>query len=677
MIMIRSVCKVSLILLAISLFLSPLLPAVAQADDEMMITLDFQNVEMVDMINTISELTGKNFIYDETVRGKVSILSPEPVSLDEAYRLFLTVLRVKGFTVVPAGKALKVVSLASAREETLPLGVSTGGDQYITRILELKNIDATVAVETILRPLMPKTSYVVAHQATNAVVATDTADNIRRLSQLLAQLDRSWENDVVELVSLQYAEAVELADTIMTILEGSGTGNAPTSRAAARQAQAAGKRVSGQVLAYERTNTLMLQGNKGFIEHARQLISQLDVAADAGRAGVHVFYLEHAQAEPLAETINSIITGSARTATDARRPEGQQQTEETLKDVTVTADVPTNSLIINATAQEYESVKRLIDQLDIKRKQVFVEALIMELSMDAIQELGASFQGALETGSDSVIVGGLGGAGRPATSGSLVTEDGEVVSVLQQAVTGIMLGGLFNPITTQINGETVTIPAVSALINLSQTDSDVNVLSAPRLLTSDNEEAEIIVGENVPIITSRSESSGGNLVSAVERQDAALILRFTPQITAGDLVRMKIHQEISGVKDMNDNIGPTLTKTLLRNSIVARDGETVVLGGLFKNEVNSTVRKVPLLGDIPVLGWLFKSKSDTEKKTSLLIFITPRVVRNGDDLARVTEGSREELELFYSENGADNFFKDQRQQGAGGGPLSTEPGESK
>lgn len=663
--MIRSIRKISLaLLLTFGLFVQPVLLNSVQADDEMMITLDFQNVEMVDMINTISELTGKNFIYDEAVRGKVSILSPEAVSLDEAYRLFLTVLRVKGFTVVPAGKALKVVPLASAREETLPLGENRGGgDQYVTRILELKNLDATVAVETILRPLMPKTSYVVAHQATNTIVITDTADNIRRLSQLLNTLDRTWDNDTVELVSLQYAEASELAPMVMSIMEGSGSGDAPTSRAAAaRQAQGMGKRVSGQVIDVERTNTLMLQGDKEFIDQVKRLIVQLDVEADAGRAGVHVFYLEHAQAEPLAETINSIVTGAARATTDARRPEGQQD-EETLKDVTVTADVPTNSLIVNATAQEYESVKRLIDQLDVKRKQVFVEALIMELSMDAVQELGTSLQGALEAGSDSVILGGLGGAGRSATAGSLVNEEGEVVSVLQQAVTGIMLGGLFNPITTEINGETVTVPAVSALINLSQTDSDVNVLSAPRLLTSDNEEAEIIVGENVPIITSRSESSGGNLVSAVERQDAALILRFTPQITAGDLVRMKIHQEISGVKDMNDNVGPTLTKTLLRNSIVARDGETVVLGGLFKNELNSTVRKVPLLGDIPVLGWLFKSTSETENKTSLLIFITPRVVSDSSDLARVTGDSRQELKMFYSGDEAEQFFEDQRERG--------------
>lgn len=294
----------------------------------------------------------------------------------------------------------------------------------------------------------------------------------------------------------------------------------------------------------------------------------------------------------------------------------------------------------------------LISQLDIKRKQVFVEALIMELSMSAVLELGTSLQGAFEIGSDSII-----------TIGSGMPLAGPTTSVLSEAVKGILVGGLFNPISYSVGGEDFTIPAISALINLSETGSDVNVLSAPRLLTSDNEEAEIIVGKNVPIITSRASSSTGdgpNIISAVERQDAALILRFTPQITAGNLVRMKIHQEISDVESQNSDIGPTLTKTLLRNTIVARDGETVVLGGLFKNRVETRETKVPLLGDIPILGWLFKSTSDTEEKTSLLIFITPRVIDDSDDLSLLTRDTYSDLQLFRSEGGTEAFFDKQR-----------------
>lgn len=630
----------------------------ATAAEEMLITLDFQNVELVDMISTISELTGKNFLFDETVRGKVSILSPQPVSLDEAYRLFLTVLRVRGFTVVPAGQVNKIVTLASAREETLPFTAQRGlGDQHVTRILELRHLDAPVAVETILRPLMPKTSYVVAHQATNTIVITDTAENIERLNRLLNTLDKSWDRESVEILPLQYAEAADTAALAMQILEGGG--GATAAGRAARQPQSGGKRVAGQIIPFERTNTLALQGEPAFIAQAKELIAQLDVDVITSFSGVHVYYLEHAEAVPLAETINQIVAGAARAPSAPRAAEGQQ-TADLFKDVKVTADKPTNSLIINASQDELRNVMSLIGQLDIKRKQVFVEALIMDLSMGAVLELGTALQGAVDLGNDSIISIG---SGMPLGGPSIVDP---ATSVLTRAVEGILLGGLFNPISYSVGGVDFTIPAISALINLSQKDDNVNVLSAPRLLTSDNEEAEIIVGENVPIITSRSSTTGGeNIISAIERQDAALILRFTPQITAGGLVRMKIHQEISGVKEVGgvgteDNVGPTLTKTLLRNSIVARDGETVVLGGLFRNQITKNITKVPLLGDIPVLGWLFKSTSDREEKRSLLIFITPRVIGDADDLSSVTRSSQEEIRLFRSEGGTDAFFEKQR-----------------
>ena len=640
--------------LLVGLTLLPGRGEAVETADEMLITLDFQNVEMVDLISTISELTGKNFLYDESVRGKVSILSPEPVSLDEAYRLFLTVLRVRGFTVVPSGKVNKIVALAAAKEETLPITDQRGlGDQHVTRILELRHLDVTAAVETILRPLMPRTSHVVAHPSTNTIIITDTADNIERLHGLLRRLDRTWDRERTELVPLRYAEAIDTAALAMQILEGDG-GGAPSARA--RQAQPARRRIAGQIIPYERTNTLALQGEQAFIDQAKELIASLDVEVEAGFSGVHVYYLEHAEAEPLAETINQIVAGAGRTTSETRGAEGQPVVE-LFKNVGVTADRPTNSLIINAPQDEFRNVLSLISQLDVERKQVFVEALIMELSMDAVLELGTSLQGAVDIGSDSIITAASNGLplGGPIIDGG---------SILRQAVEGILIGGLFNPITYTIGTETFTIPALSALINLSQTDNNVNVLSAPRLLTSDNEEAEIIVGENVPIITSRSStSSGDNIISAIERQDAALILRFTPHITTGGLVRMKIHQEISGVKQdgvgSEDNVGPTLTKTLLRNSIVARDGETVVLGGLFRNQVTRNVSKVPLLGDIPLLGWLFKSTRDDEQKRSLMIFITPRVINSSEELSRLTHNNQRELQLFRSEGGSEAFFEKQ------------------
>ncbi len=615
------------------------------------VTLDFQNVELIDMIGTISELTGKNFVYDESVRGKVSVVSPRPVSVDEAYRLFSTVLKVKGFTIVPSGKVNKIVSIRKAKEENLPISNGKNlGEQFITRLIELKNLDATVVVDTILRPLMPKTSHVVAHAPTNTVVITDSAANIKRLSLILTSLDKSWEGEKMEIVTLRFSEAEETAKLVMQILEGGVTATVR----GAKPGTAVGKKTRGQVFPYERTNKLMLLGDDKFILRAKELIVRLDEKADLGRAGVHVYYLEHAEADGLSETLNKIIAGAKKGQTAKQ----DSHTAEIFGDVAITADKPTNALIVNATAEDYENVQALIMQLDIKRKQVFVEALILELSMDALMDLGTSLQGAVDTGSDSLIFGTSSNTGG---KGLATITDG-TSSVLTQAVDGILLGGMFNPITTIVNGEEVTVPALSALIGLSQVDTDINVLSAPRLLTSDNEEAEIVVGKNVPIITSKTTDNAGNPINSVERQDAALTLRFTPQITEGNLVRLKIFQEISSVAAETtatgtvNEVGPTFKKTLLRNSIVAEDGETVVLGGLFQTDMTKSVTKVPLLGDIPILGHLFKRTKDVENKTSLLIFITPRVIRNSEDLKRITQKNRASLEMFQAEDGSDKFF---------------------
>ncbi len=610
------------------------------------VTLNFQNVELVDMIGTISELTGKNFVYDESIRGKVSIVSPKPVTVDEAYRLFSTVLRVKGFTIVPAGKVNKIVSIRTAKEESLPISSGKGlGEQFITRLIELQNLDATVVADTILRPLMPKTSYVVAHAPTNTVVITDSAANIRRLSQILATLDRSWEDERMEIVPLQFADAEETAKLVMQIFEGGATVRVR----GAKPGTTVQKKTRGQVFPYERTNMLMLLGDEKFISRAKELVFQLDEKADMGRSVVHVYYLENAQAETLSETLNKIISGTKKQ--QAAKQKSQPDLE--FGDITITPDLPTNALIITATMEDYQQVENLILDLDIKRKQVFVEVLILELSMDALMDLGVALKGALDVGDDSIIFGAS-NTGRDSSD----SDDGDA-SLLTKAVDGILLGGMFNPITTMVNGEEVTVPSLSVLIGLSETDTNINVLSAPRLLTSDNEEAEIVVGENVPIITSRTTDNSGNLVNSIDRQDAALTLRFTPQITEGDLVRLKVFLEITQVTDSVgtvDLVGPTFKKKLLTNSILARDGETVVLGGLFQTDKITSVRKVPFLGDIPGLGFLFKRTQNKERKTSLLMFITPRVIRNSEDLKQITSDDQRNFDRYQEEDGTNKFF---------------------
>ena len=639
------------LLLAVLLWLVP--AGLSAQSDEEKLNLDFKEIELPALIQTISELTGKNFVYDETVKGTVTISSPVELTRGEAYNLFLTVLNVKGFTVVPSGKINKIIPTRDAKESNLPTSSRVSGEQYVTRLIPLRNADATVLATTVLPPLLPKTSYITAFAPANTLVITDSASNIERLAGIVRELDIASAPDRLEIIPLQFASAEEVAKVCSQVLT---QGAASSPRARGRAVQATGGTESSKVIPYPRTNTLVVMATNEDIVTIKALILELDQKPSQQRSNINVYYLENADATILAQTLNDILNKvqTSTTATAMAKTSPAQETEAaTAGPVSIIADKPTNSLIVNATPADFDVIKEIIGQLDIKRKQVYVEALIMELSMEATKNLGMSLQGAVSVGSDGAAYFSTG----PSAATPLLDTDGDGASdVLTAAVDGIMMGGLFNPITITNpldKSETITVPALSALIELSKTDSDVNILSAPRLLTSDNEEAEIVVGSNVPIITSRLTDTGGSSGLAqsvsVERKDVALTLRFTPQITEGEQVRLQVNQEITDIATTSvgdvDQVGPTLTKRLLRNTVVAENGKTVVLGGLIRNNQREFISKVPLLGDIPVLGWLFKKKSTTEEKTNLLVFITPKIIRDAGDLEKVTDNASKEMDL--------------------------------
>lgn len=624
------------------------LAAVGNGAAEEKFNLDFKDIELPALVQVISEVTGRNFVYDETVKGSVTVSSPLELSRDEAYNLFLTVLGVKGFTVVPSGKIHKIVAIRDAKENTLPVGGWGGGEQYVTRMIPLRNADATLMATTVLPPLLPKTSHIAAFAPANALLITDSAANIERLAGIVDELDRASTIDQIEVIPLHNAMAEEVAKIANQVLS---QGAATSPRARGRAAQPAGGDGS-RVLPYTATNVLVVLASGDDIAGIRSLIDRLDQKPSQQRSHINVYYLENADAEALAktlsETLNKIMPTAGATAAAGQPPAAAPTSDS----VGIIADKPTNSLVINATPADYEIIAGIIKQLDIKRKQVFVEALILELSMDATKDLGASLQGGIDVGSDSVIFGTSNLNGGPVNLGSLNPNESGVPSLLTQSINGILLGGLFNPITTVINGQEVTIPALSALIDLSKTDSDVNILSAPRLLTSDNEEAEIIVGSNVPIITNRLTDTGGTGLAqsvSVERMDVALTLRFTPQITEGDQVRLQVSQEITDLAASNvgnvDQVGPTLTKRSVRNTVLAQNGRTVILGGLIGTNLQKTTSKTPFLGDIPVLGWLFKRERTEEKKTNLLVFITPKIIRSAEDLQQATDTAAKAMDL--------------------------------
>jgi general secretion pathway protein D len=627
--------------------------ATAQPAMDSGVSLDFTDIELADLIKTISELTGRNFVYDDTVKGKVTVITPERMSREEAYQLFLTVLNVKGFTVIPSGKVHKIIRDKDAKETNLPLlanGRKTSGEQFVTRMVRLQHIDAETMANRVLTPLIPKTGNIVSYPPANTLIITDSAANIERLVQIIRRLDVPSSVDRLEVITLEFANAEEVAEICSTVLSQSG----PTA-SKGQNGRPAEQGATSQVIPYPRTNSLLVMASDEDLQTVRQLVRRLDQKPTQDRSPINVYYLENADAEKLAETLTQIVAGRKGVVRNGGSRAGSSSLSENLS---ITADKPTNALIINGSPEDYEQVREIITQLDIKRKQVYVETLILELSMDATRQLGASLQGAFKVGDGVVNISSNQGLGPASLSDFTATGDSSIPSLLGKAIDGILLGGLFNPITvTGADGVDITVPAFSALIDASKTNSDVNILSAPRLLTSDNEEAEIIVGANVPIITERLTDTGGSGGLAqsvsVERQDVALTLRFTPQITEGNLVRLNVFQEITGIAQTQigdvDSIGPTLTKRLLRNTVLAEDGQTVVLGGLIRSDVQDIVSKVPLLGDIPGLGWLFKHTSKVESKINLLIFITPRIIKDKDDLAAVTRRSSRAMEAFRPE----------------------------
>jgi general secretion pathway protein D len=652
-----------------------------QPSEEGRVTLDFKEVELADLIQTISELTGENFLYDETVKGKVTIVSPESMTLDEAYMLFHTVLNVKGYTVVPSGEVNKIVPLKNAKASNLPTVLNGRGkmsEQVITRVFRLKYLDASIVGPTVLIPLMPSYANVAAYAPSNSLIITDTGANIERLAKIIRELDQPDSEGLIEIVPLVNSSAEELAKILNEVM--SQPASAPARRRRSTQAGAANEPVT-KIIPYPAGRSLILLASGDDMAIIKGLIAQMDQEMSGARSNINLFYLENADAVTLAATLNEILTGIKTEARTAEK--GAAGSPLSAGPVTITADKPTNSLIINANPDDYRTIEEIITKLDIKRKQVYVEALILELSMDATQRLGVSLQGAANVGDDSLIIGSSNQNTGPVGIGdAIATGAAGLPSLLTQAVDGLLAGGFFNPITvTGPDGVKRTVPSLSVLIDISKTDSDVNLLSAPRLLTSDNEEAEIIVGSNVPIITGRLTDTGSSDGLAqsvsVERQDVALILRFTPQITEGDLVRLNVYQEITDIAPATQalvasvgspsDVGPTFTKRVLRNTVLVENNRTVVLGGLIDTNVIESVTKVPFLGDIPFLGWLFKRSSTQEEKTNLLIFINPTIIKDAEDLERVTGRNRTAARGFLTEKVInavpENFFGEMDKEG--------------
>jgi general secretion pathway protein D len=652
--------------------------------------LDFNNVELAVVIDAIAKLTNKNFIYDDRVRGRVTIVSPTPMTIEQAYAVFESVLQVKGFTTVTSpGGAIKVIPVREAKESNIETVRSSlpppDRDRYVTRLIPLRYIDAESIVNT-LKPLVSKDASMAAYVETNTVILTESASNIRRLLAILEAIDVETYKEELAVLKVEFADATVLAEQVSQIYGAevsAATGTGLTPQAGPRRAAVQGAvpapaanptRGRVRIITDARTNSLIVLAARSSLDDVRGLVRKLDVPVTGG-GRIHVYYLQYADAEELAQTLAALISGQAsapsRTgggggigggrAGGVAEAQGAQALRTAVsalaEGISVTADPATNALVIQASQEGYATIAGVIEKLDIERPQVLVEALIMEVDITDGTELGFNSLYRLINGdtdisiaqlTDTAAASAIGGPGAGAVVGSEVA----VPLIMRFFRRTFDVDGTGNPTS---NGS-----LIQGIIRASASDAGTNIISAPHILTSDNEEAEIRIGNNIPIISSRvqtpttatvPDASGLSTSVNVERQDIGVTLRVTPQITEGDSLRLDIFQEITSINkalqvdvgNVNE-VGPPLASRKVENTVMVGDGETVVIGGLISDVYEDTTSKVPWLGDIPWLGWAFKSTTRNLNKANLLVFLTPHIVRTRADLEHETIRKREEFE---------------------------------
>ena len=617
------------------------------------VTVNFVNADIEAVSRAFAAMIERNIVVDPRVKGTITVYSEQPQSIRDAYSSYVSALRGLGFSVVESGGLLKVVPEADAKLQAGTVSVGEPplrGDQVITQIFPLRyeNPNNLVAV---LRPLISANNTINAAPGSNSLVITDYADNLRRLAQIVAALDQPSGTDI-EIVPLQHAVAADLAPLVQRLADGAVTGVPGVPGGAGSGAVA--------VVADSRANALIIRAaNPARLATLRATIARLDRPGAGGgdTGGLYVVHLKNADATRLATVIRAAFAGGSgggggggspnqpapAVAANAPNQAGiSPQAAAPLSGAAqpstggfVQADPATNSLIITAPEPLYRQVRALIDQLDTRRAQVYIESMIVEVAPSDSADFGFQWQGLLGKSGDrfGVVAGtNFAGAGRPS-----------IIDINTSAAQGqVNLGqGMNLGLLSVINGVT----SLAAVARLLQSQSETNIVSTPNLITLDNEEAKIVVGENVPFITGQFTGTGGaggttNPFQTIERKDVGITLRIKPQIGEGGAVRMQIFQEQSSVKETTaagtTNAGPSTTKRSIENTVVVDDGAILVLGGLIEDRFVTTRSKVPLLGDLPLIGGLFRSESRERRRTNLMVFLRPVVVRDADSASRLS-----------------------------------------
>ena len=652
-------CLAALWIFAASAFAANAPPAASPpaADNQaapVFFSMDFTDVDLPVLVKFISEQTRKNFIFDERVQGKITIISPRKISVEEAYNVFLSVLQVKGFTTVEQGNTIKIVPLREAKQESLSLSSADGASpnsQFITRLIPLQYVE-TAEIVALLAPIISKDGLLTAFPASNTLILIDSGMNIDRVLKILGEIDVEGTSSTVRIYPMKYASVMEIAKTLEGLYQVTAQPGAPgVRRGRPGKERGAGPRFIPDV----RTNSLIVLAGADLQTDIEDLLKKLDIPAPENTGKINVYYLENSDAEEVAKVLASLTEKRIPGApTPAGGPPGTIKgviSAELEGGVKITADKATNSLIIIASVNDYLTLVDVIKKLDIRRRQVYVEALIMEISLDKGRDVGVEFRGTAETRNQGAVIGG--------TNFDFKGNVNELFAALATGNpllfggTGLIAGGIAGKVKLPDGTE---VPAITAVLRAAQTRDNINILSSPHLLTLDNKEAEIIVGENVPFITSQSRDTTNlaNLINTIERKDVGITLRITPHIRESEFVNLEIYQESSAVKGTSlldaSRVGPTTTKRSARTSVLVRNGDTVVLGGMMQETFSTTEKQVPLLGDIPLLGNLFKFKSVSRTKTNLLIFLTPHVIKDPRDIAKVTADQQKKMDTFIEQN---------------------------
>ncbi len=593
--------------------------------DKPFVTIDFDNVDIAIFVKFISELTGKNFVIDKAVRGKVTIISPTKISVKEAYRVFESVLEVHGYTTVPAGSVTKIVPAVAARSKAIETRLRAEGispeDKVVTQLIPLRYADPN-ELKKLFAPLISKSSVLVSYPPTGMLIITDVLSNIKRLLRIVDAIDVEGIGEEISIVPLEHSMAAVMAKSLGTLFQ----------KKKVRVKKGASLVSDIKIVPDERTNCLIILASEYDTMKIKQLVELLDRETPPGEGDVHVYYLENANAEELVKVLMAIPSKQAKGVKKGKAP-------VVSKEVQIVADKATNSLVIMANRDDYLVLEAVIKKLDIVRKMVYIEALLMEVDARKAFDLGMQWF----IGDESI--GTRGGKNIAAFAGSTPSKN-LFPSIDPVTSTGILPPGLL----LGVLGEAITIagidfPNIGAVVKAFQGDSDVHIISTPQLMTLDNEEAEIQIVKNIPYLTSKDTSASLVDYSNYEYKDVGVTLNIVPQINQERFVRLKISQEVAQVVEAESIIGlPTTLKRVAKTTVTVKDGHTVVIGGLIDQALNASTSSVPCLGDIPGLGWLFRTTSRASDKTNLFIFVTPHIIENPDEAKKVYQEKRDYIE---------------------------------